>query len=110
MAGRWIVLCGRRDQEDEGITQTIAPCRVAETNFPCVYICMLLLRSAHCLKLLQSFAPLIAFQANSYQVVAIAIMTQLAPKLLINIRREYYQMRLAERTDLSWMINNADNL
>ena len=73
----------------------------------CVYICMLLLRSAHCLKPLQSFAPLIAFQANSYQVVAVAIMTQLAPKLLINIRREYYQMRLAERTDLSWMINGT---
>ena len=56
---------------------------------------------------LQNFVPLVGFQANSYQTVAVAIMTQLAPKLLINIRREYYQMRLAERTDLSWMINGT---
>lgn len=42
-------------------------------------------------------------QLNAYQTIAITIMSTLAPKLLINIRREYYGADYdANETELSW--------
>lgn len=47
-------------------------------------------------------------QLNTYQTVAITIMSILAPRLLINIRREYYDDGHEDETELSWNAEGPD--
>ena len=43
------------------------------------------------------------YQLNTYQTIVIAVMTFLAPMLLINVRKEYYRfLPTAESDELPW--------
>ncbi|EJD04941.1 uncharacterized protein FOMMEDRAFT_154089 [Fomitiporia mediterranea MF3/22] len=48
------------------------------------------------------------YNQNAYFTIAVTVMTILAPKMLINIRAEYYGSAGITATELSWDVQNAE--